>query len=166
MGFIQNKSSYTGFHILCIKINNFLMTFIDFFFYFISAIILISASSAVFSVKIITSVKSILTSLITITIIFFLLGSDYLAILHLMIFALGTGGIIVYLFISSGSLKENFQLSGSLLSAMVAAIFIALLTGTLVSSKWKEVQPSGPGLSVWEITKLLQSEYFLPMIAL
>jgi NADH:ubiquinone oxidoreductase subunit 6 (subunit J) len=142
------------------------MTFIDLFFYFISTVILVTASSAVFSFKIITSVKSILISLISITIVFFLLRADYLAILYLLIFVLGTGGAIVFLAMNSGHLKGSFKTGGSLVPSIIAAVFTALLAGTLISTKWKEVQPSEPGLSVWEVTGLLQSVYFLPMITL
>jgi NADH-quinone oxidoreductase subunit J len=140
------------------------MNFFDFLFYFVSGIIIISASTAVFSIRVETAFKAVLSAMAAITIIFFLLSADYTAVLYLLIFVLGTGSLLLFTFIKSGNLKTNIEHGGTLTATIISAIFTALLFGSLISSKWKEIPADKPGLNAGEISGLIQSEYLLPLI--
>jgi NADH:ubiquinone oxidoreductase subunit 6 (subunit J) len=140
------------------------MNFFDFLFYFVSGIIIISACTAVFSVRVETAFKAVMGTMAVITIIFFLLGTDYIAILYLLIFVLGTGSLLLFAFIKSGNLKISIEHGGTLNATIISAIFTALLFGSLIANKWKEIPADKPGLSVGEISGLIQSEYLLPLI--
>lgn len=139
------------------------MNFTDYLFYLVSAIILVSAGAAVFTLRTQTALRSVVTVLATVTILFFYLGSDYAAILHLSIFVFGALGLLIFAFLKTGLFKETFERGGSLISIMISAVFTALLAGTLISSKWQEIPPDKPALSAGEITSLINSEYLLPL---
>ncbi len=140
------------------------MNFFDFLFYFVSAIIIISACSAVFSVSAETALKAALASTAAVTIVIFPLGADYIAILYLLISVLGTGSVLLFTLYKSGSLKVSMNQGGTLAAIITSAIFTALLFGSLISNKWKEIPPDKPGLNAGEISGLIQSEYLLPLI--
>lgn len=142
------------------------MTFPDFIFYAVSVLILISASYAVFSIHIKPAITSSAVCMLIITIIFFYLGSDYIAVLHLFIFTGVTCGIILLTAQIKDNHTDKFITSGSVITAIIIAVFTALLAGNLISTKWKEITPKSPGLSAGEITGLIQTEYFLPMMLL
>ncbi len=140
------------------------MSFPDYVFYFISAIILISAGTSVFSVKLQSAMKSAAIALSGIAILFFSLCADYIAGLHLLVFIFGGFGIIIFVSLKTDLYKEPLAGGGSVIYVMICAVFAALLTGALVSNKWPESAPERPGLSAGEITGLINSGYMLPLL--
>jgi|GEM_PF-6349936 len=142
------------------------MSFPDYLFYIVSVIILISASAAVFSSKAMTALRSAAIAIFTITIIFFYLGADYIAFIHLVIFAIGALGIVAFTYLKTNTLMQTIERGGSVIYVMIGSVFAALLAGTIVANKWPETAPDKPGLSAGEITGLINSEYLLPLLVI
>jgi NADH:ubiquinone oxidoreductase subunit 6 (subunit J) len=140
------------------------MSFSDYLFYLVSAIILVSTAAAVFSVKAATALKAAAIAMVTLTILFFYLDADYIAFMHLIIFTFGALGMITFAFLKTKALTEAIERGGSAIYVMTGAIFAALLAGTLVANKWPENAPERSGLNTGEIAGLINSEYLLPLL--
>jgi len=142
------------------------MSFPDLFFYFISILVIASALISVLSLNPKKTFIASTISITLVTIIFFLLNADYIALLHLLIFSFGTSIVILFVLINSGKHREKSKLGGSVLSLMIISIFAALFTGTLVTTKWKEISAYNGSLNAFDILKIIQAEYTLPLIVL
>jgi NADH-quinone oxidoreductase subunit J len=142
------------------------MNLFDFLFYLISAIILVSAAAASFSLKVKTAFLCNLLALIAATSIYLFLNLDYLALLHLFIYTIAVSLVILFAAANCGQLDSIEVQKSRLTSVVTVSLFSALTAGNLVSTKWKEIPLRSDTLPSLEITRLLQMEYLLPLFLL
>lgn len=142
------------------------MNFFDISFWIASALIIICIVGLIFAKQVKAFLIFGLALLFSVSSLFFLLGSGYIAFLHILFSVYLTGLALLPAAKSSGEQVMNLNSSGKGLGIIISSVFASLLTSILISAKWIELPPDKYLLPMLEITRILQSEYYLPLLLL
>lgn len=142
------------------------MNFSDIIFYIFSILIVGAALLTVFSSRAHNKITGLLIFVTGIPVMFFLLNSDYFAVLYLLI---SFAGILPLLYMAhlttNGTETEELpQLNfGGAAAMLTLGIFTAITTVTLVAARWKEQNPAMFSPQFGDISSLLVSKYMLTL---
>jgi len=139
------------------------MNFSDIFFYIFAIIIVIASGIAVFNVSPRKMLAGLAFAIPGITVMFFLLNSDYIAVLYLLTCIFGILPVLYLAYPNSEGSKELTPLSiGGTFAMIILGLFTAINTVTLLATRWKEQNPAifnPPGFG--DISTILVSKYTL-----
>jgi NADH-quinone oxidoreductase subunit J len=142
------------------------MTYYDVIFYLFAIITIISAGVVVFSKNIIYSAFALLFTLSGVAGIYVMLNADFIAITQLLLYV---GGILVLLIFgvmlttNMTNVELTTQTLKALPAAFVAAVISALLVSTVLTTRWRQIEPvKVETTTINQIGELILTKYLLP----
>lgn len=137
----------------------------SFFFYFISAVAVISAIIVTFHKSIIVSAFSLLFTLLGVAGLYALLHADFLAIAQIVIYIGGVFVLFLFAVFLTGKIGEIYASNisfGLKYSIPIAILLFLLLFFTIYNSPFGEVSVESSSPTTKAIGDLLLKDYLLP----
>ena len=99
--------------------------------------------------------------------LFTILSAASIAFIYLILFGFGITALFFFVFnhkSDSISGKDAVKIEISLLPVIMTGVSAALLTGIIVTTRWKEIPASENNFSFSNVSELLISKYSLPLL--
>ena len=143
------------------------MTFYDIIFYLIAVTIVISAATVILSGKKINIIAGLFCTFMGVSGLLAILSAVSLALLYMIFFGIVLSSLFLFVLPDIAKTDEpEAKKSSSILPVMMTGITAALLTGTMITTRWNVIPQGENGFSFVNLTSLLTGKYSLPLILL